>query len=69
MKKLAMLAALLGCSQIATAGGDNAATCKALEERIKAIEAQQRQPQSGQEQDRLAAEKKQARDEQFRLKC
>lgn len=43
--------------------------CDALEARIRSIDAEARQPQSAQTQDRLAMWRKEARDEQFRLRC
>jgi hypothetical protein len=43
--------------------------CQNLEEEIKWIDQRARQPLSGQEQDWLAAKRKKARDEQFRLRC
>lgn len=49
--------------------GEKRAQCLAYEEQIKAIDAHARQPLPGQEQDRLAALRKRARDEQFRLRC
>lgn len=43
--------------------------CKALEERIRHLDSMARQPQSGRTQDRIAAEKKDLRDRQFRIRC
>jgi hypothetical protein len=43
--------------------------CQTVEEEIKWIDERARQPLSGQEQDWLAAKRKKARDEQFRLRC
>jgi hypothetical protein len=43
--------------------------CAALDEGIKRIDDQARQPQSGQSQDWLAARRKELRDEQFRIPC
>lgn len=45
------------------------ALCSALDEEIKRIDVAARQALPPQEQDRLAAERKQARDEQFRSHC
>lgn len=45
------------------------AACQAYEEEIKRIDERARQPLSGQEQDWLAAKRKNARDAQFRLHC
>lgn len=45
------------------------ALCQAYEQEIKWIDERARQPLSGQEQDWLAANRKKARDEQFRLHC
>jgi hypothetical protein len=45
------------------------ALCQSYEQEIKWIDARARQPLSGQEQDWLAAKRKKARDEQFRLHC
>lgn len=41
------------------------AECAALDARIKALDAQARQPQTGQSQDRISAERRKARDRQF----
>lgn len=43
--------------------------CNRYEEEIKQIDARARQPLPGSEQDWLAARRKRARDEQFRLRC
>lgn len=43
--------------------------CKAIEERIRHLDSMARQPQSGPTQDRIAAEKKELRDRQFRIRC
>jgi hypothetical protein len=43
--------------------------CQSYEQEIKGIDERARQPLSGQEQDWLAAKRKKARDEQFRLHC
>jgi hypothetical protein len=43
--------------------------CEKYDEEIKHIDARARQPLPGSEQDRLAALRKKARDEQFRLRC
>ena len=48
---------------------DRAAVCSALEAEIKAIDARARQPLPAYVQDRLAARRKDARSEQFRLRC
>jgi hypothetical protein len=53
----------------ADSAGDRKARCLAYDEEIKAIDAYARQPLPGHEQDRLAALRKRARDEQFRLRC
>jgi hypothetical protein len=45
------------------------AECAALKDRIVHLDALARQPQTGQTQDRIANEKKQVRDQQFRLRC
>lgn len=45
------------------------ARCVALDEAIRVIDTRARQPLPGFEQDRLAAKRKQLRDEQFRLRC
>ena len=45
------------------------AACQAYEEEVKRIDERARQPLSGQEQDWLAAKRKNARDAQFRLHC
>lgn len=43
--------------------------CDYLDEQIKWIDAMARQPQSGRKQDWLSARRKEARDEQFRIRC
>lgn len=43
--------------------------CQALEDEVKYIDALARQPQSAGTQDELAARRKKARDEQFRIRC
>jgi hypothetical protein len=48
---------------------DHASECKALNARIAQLDAMARQPQSGPTQDWIAAEKKKARDRQFRVRC
>ncbi len=45
------------------------AECKALEERIKYLDAMARQPQNGQTQDWIREERKKARDRQARIPC
>ncbi len=45
------------------------AECMALEERIKYLDAMARQPQSGQMQDRIREDRKNARDRQARIPC
>lgn len=49
--------------------GGTRAECAALKDRIVQLDALARQPQTGQTQDRIANEKKQVRDRQFRLRC
>lgn len=44
-------------------------TCARLSERIKHLDSLARLPQSGPEQDRITAERRSARDQQFRLRC
>lgn len=48
---------------------DPRATCAALDQAIAGYDAQARQPQSGQMQDWISARRKEARDQQFRLRC
>ena len=48
---------------------DALVTCRQLERRIEELDALARQPQLAQTQDRITAEKREARDRQFRLKC
>ena len=48
---------------------NHVAECKALDAQIANYDAMARQPQSGQMQDWITAEKKNARDQQFRIKC
>lgn len=43
--------------------------CEALDQRVVHLDAMARQPQSGRTQDWISAERKKARDEQFRLRC
>ena len=43
--------------------------CEALDQRVVHLDAMARQPQSGRKQDWISAERKKARDEQFRLRC
>lgn len=43
--------------------------CQVLDDEIKHIDAMAKQPQSAETQDNLAARRKRARDEQFRIKC
>ena len=45
------------------------AECVALDARIKALDAQAHQPQTGQSQDRISADRSKARDRQFWLRC
>ncbi len=44
-------------------------SCDALDARVKHYDAMARQPQSGQMQDWISAERKKARDQQFRMRC
>lgn len=50
-------------------GTDRQAECKALDAQIQQCDAMARQPQSGQMQDWISAQKKAARDRQFQIKC
>ncbi len=43
--------------------------CEALDQRVAHLDAMARQPQSGPTQDWITAERKKARDQQFRLRC
>lgn len=47
----------------------NTTVCAALDQHIAYLDAVARQPQSAQTQDRIAAEKAEARSQQFRLRC
>lgn len=49
--------------------GGTRTECAALKDRVVHLDALARQPQTGQTQDRIANEKKQVRDRQFRLRC
>lgn len=49
--------------------GGTRAECAGLKDRIVYLDALARQPQTGQTQDRIKEEKKQVRDQQFRLRC
>lgn len=50
-------------------GQDKATECKALSGHVTSLDAMSRQPQSGQMQDWITAEKRKARDRQFQLRC
>ena len=55
-----------------TSGGSQAtqqSECKALDASIQQYDAMARQPQSGQMQDWISAQRKKARDRQFQIKC
>ncbi|MCY1547032.1 hypothetical protein D9M68_830650 [compost metagenome] len=52
-----------------SAAWNKAARCGYLNELVTVLDSEARQPQSAAEQDRIRAEKKEARDEQFRLHC
>ncbi|QCB47616.1 hypothetical protein [Hydrogenophaga sp. PAMC20947] len=56
-------------SQRAVASTDKQAECSRLDEVIRHIDARARQPQSGQEQDRLRARRQKAHDRRFFLHC
>lgn len=45
------------------------AQCDALDAKVKHYDAMARQPQTGQMQDWISAERKKVRDQQFRLRC
>jgi hypothetical protein len=47
----------------------NLATCKALDTQISSLDALARQPQSGATQDWITQRRREARDQQFRLRC
>lgn len=51
------------------AGNDHQTECKALDVQIQQYDAMARQPQSGQTQDWITAQRKKARDRQFQIKC
>ncbi len=51
------------------AGNDRQTECKALDAQIQQYDAMARQPQSGQTQDWISAQRKNARDRQFQIKC
>lgn len=51
------------------ASSDTKDECAALDARIRHLDALARRPQSGPSQDRISAERKEARDRQFRIKC
>ncbi len=50
-------------------GPDKATECRSLRSQIDAFDAQARQPQSGQMQDWISAQKKKARERWFRVGC
>ena len=50
-------------------GADRQAECKALDAKIQHYDAMARQPQAGQTQDWISAQRKTARDRQFQLRC
>jgi hypothetical protein len=52
-----------------SAAWNKASRCKYLNERVTVLDAEARQPLSALRQDRIRVEKKEARDEQFRLHC
>ena len=51
------------------AAWNKASRCKYLNERVAVLDSEARQPLSALRQDRIRVEKKEARDEQFRLRC
>jgi len=70
MSKVAIVFFWLGLvAGRAVGAGDVGAECKALEQRIALLEAQAREPRSAQDQDRIRAEHRAARDRQFELRC
>lgn len=50
-------------------GDGRQAECKALDAQITQYDSMARQPQSGQTQDSISAQKKAARDRQFQIRC
>lgn len=52
-----------------TTGSSSAAECKSLDEQIKNYDSMARQPQSGQVQDWITAQRKKVRDRQFAIHC
>lgn len=50
-------------------GADRQTECKALDAQIQHYDSMARQPQSGQMQDWISAQRKKARDRQFRIRC
>lgn len=50
-------------------GADRQTECKALNAQIQHYDSMARQPQSGQTQDWISAQRKTARDRQFQLRC
>jgi hypothetical protein len=50
-------------------GMDKTTECQALSAHVTSLEAMSRQPQNGQRQDWITAEKRKARDRQFQLRC
>jgi predicted ABC-type transport system involved in lysophospholipase L1 biosynthesis ATPase subunit len=52
-----------------SAAGLKAAECRRLDEQVGVLDAYARQPLSGGEQDRVARQRRDLRDLQFRLRC
>lgn len=52
-----------------SSGDDRQTECKALNAQIQQYDSMARQPQSGQTQDWITAQRKKARDRQFQIKC
>ena len=52
-----------------SAATSNQATCKALDARIASLDAMARQPQSGATQDWITQQRREARNQQFQLRC
>ena len=56
-------------TQSTTSAGGNKSECGLLDQQIKNLDSLARQPQSGQTQDWITAERKKLRDRQFRIPC
>ena len=75
-RRLLQMSAIVGLmasaglmTQAEAAAWNKAARCRYLNELVTVLDSEARQPLSALRQDRIRVEKKEARDEQFRLHC